>query len=226
MCIESPKFVECSRHPNIEILTYTEIEKVTGEAGDFKVALIKKPRYIDEDKCTGCGVCVEYCPVQVEDEYNQGLSKNKAIHIYFSQAVPLVTYVDRDKCSFLQDERCTICQGVCKNNAIDLFQKPESLEIEVGAIILAPGYDAFDPATLRDTYGYGKFENIVTSLDYERILCATVPYEGEILRCRTKASKLWPDQCVGSRQVIEGGNSYCSAVCRAYTQAGHSYQRP
>ena len=220
MCIESPKFVECSRHPNIEILTYTEIEKVTGEAGDFKVALVKKPRYIDEDKCTGCGVCVEYCPVQVEDEYNQGLSKNKAIHIYFSQAVPLVTYVDRDKCSFLQDERCTICQGVCKNNAIDLFQKPESLEIEVGAIILAPGYDAFDPATLRDTYGYGKFENIVTSLDYERILCATGPYEGEILRSSDKKHphKLAWIQCVGSRQVIEGGNSYCSAVCCAYTQ--------
>ncbi|MGD9577170.1 MAG: FAD-dependent oxidoreductase [Syntrophorhabdus sp.] len=220
MCIESPKFVECSRHPNIEILTYTDIEKVAGEAGDFKVTLVKKPRYIEEDKCTGCGVCVEYCPVQVEDEYNQGLSKNKAIHIYFSQAVPLVTYVDREKCSFLKEERCTICQGVCKNNAIDLFQKPESLEIEVGAIILAPGYDAFDPATLRDTYGYGKFENVVTSLDYERILCATGPYEGEILRSSDKKHphKLAWIQCVGSRQVIEGGNSYCSAVCCAYTQ--------
>ncbi len=145
MCIESPKFIECSRHPNIEILTYTEVEKVTGEAGEFKVTLVKKPRYIEEEKCTGCGTCVEYCPVQVEDEYNQGLSMNKAIHIYFSQAVPLVTYVDRDKCSFLQDERCTICAGVCKNNAIDLFQKPERIEIEVGAIVLAPGYEAFDP---------------------------------------------------------------------------------
>jgi heterodisulfide reductase subunit A len=220
MCIESPKFVECSRHPNIEILTYTDIEKVTGEAGDFTVTLVKKPRYIEEDKCTGCGVCVEYCPVKVEDEYNQNLSLNKAIHIYFSQAVPLVTYVDREKCSFLKEERCTICQGVCKNNAINLFQKPETHQIEVGAIVLAPGYEAFDPATLRDTYGYGKFENVVTSLDYERILCATGPYEGEIRRSSDKEHphKLAWIQCVGSRQVIEGGNSYCSAVCCAYTQ--------
>ena len=220
MCIESPKFVECSRHPNIKILTYTDIEKVTGEAGEFKVTLVKKPRYIEEDKCTGCGVCVEYCPVQVDDEYNQRLSKNKAIHIYFSQAVPLVTYVDREKCAFLQDERCTICAGVCKNDAIDFFQKPEMVQIEVGAIVLAPGYDAFDPSTLRDTYGYGRHENVVTSLDYERILCATGPYEGEIRRTSDKEHphKIAWIQCVGSRQVIEGGNSYCSSVCCAYTQ--------
>ncbi len=220
MCIESPKFVECSRHPNIKILTYTDIEKVTGEAGEFKVTLVKKPRYIEEDKCTGCGVCVEYCPVQVDDEYNQRLSKNKAIHIYFSQAVPLVTYVDREKCAFLQDERCTICAGVCKNDAIDFFQKPETVQIEVGAIVLAPGYDAFDPSTLRDTYGYGRHENVVTSLDYERILCATGPYEGEIRRTSDKEHphKIAWIQCVGSRQVIEGGNSYCSSVCCAYTQ--------
>ena len=111
MCIESPKFIECSRHPNIEILTYTEVERVEGEAGEFKVTLIKKPRYIEEDKCTGCGTCVEYCPVRVEDEYNQDLSLNKAIHIYFSQAVPLVTYIDREKCSFLKEERCTDLPG-------------------------------------------------------------------------------------------------------------------
>ena len=144
MCIESPKFVECSRHPNIEILTYTEVEKVEGEAGDFKVTLVKKPRYIEEEKCTGCGTCVEYCPIKVEDEYNQDLSLNKAIHIYFSQAVPLVTYVDREMLLPPEGEM-PICAGVCKNNAIDLFQKPEKIEIEVGAIVLAPGYEAFDP---------------------------------------------------------------------------------
>ena len=125
MCIESPKFIECSRHPNIEILTYTEVDRMKGKAGDFKVTLIKKPRYIIEDRCTGCTTCVEYCPVKVPDPYNQNLSLNKAIHIYFSQAVPLITYVDPDTCLYLQDEKCTICPGVCKNEAIDLNQKPE-----------------------------------------------------------------------------------------------------
>ena len=110
MCIESPKFIECDRHPNIEILTYTEVDSVEGEAGDFKVTLIKKPRYVIEDKCTGCTTCVEYCPVKVPDPYNQDLSSNKAIHIYFSQAVPLVTYVD-ESCLYLKDKKCNICAG-------------------------------------------------------------------------------------------------------------------
>jgi len=219
MCIESPKFIECARHPNIEIMTYTEVERVEGEAGEFKVTLIKKPRYIVEEKCTGCGTCVEYCPIQVEDKYNQDLSLNKAVHIYFSQAVPLVTYIDRENCLFLQNERCSICAGVCKNNAIDLFQKAERIEIEVGAIVLSPGFEPFDPK-LRSDYGYGMMENVVTSLDYERLLCATGPYEGEILRSSDKRHphKVAWIQCVGSRQVIDGGNSYCSGVCCAYTQ--------
>jgi heterodisulfide reductase subunit A len=114
MCIESPKFIDCSRHPNIDILTYTEVDRVEGEAENFKVTLIKKPRYIMEEKCTGCTTCVEYCPVKVPDPYNQNLSLNKAVHIYFSQAVPLVTYIDPETCSYLQGEKCTICRGVCE----------------------------------------------------------------------------------------------------------------
>ncbi len=144
---------------------------------------------------------------------------NKCAHIYFAQAIPLVTYIDPESCLFLQDKKCDICVGVCQNDAIDLHQKEEKLEIEVGAIILAPGYEIFDPK-LRGDYGYGKFKNVVTSLDFERILCATGPYEGEIRRPSDgkHPKKIAWIQCVGSRQVIPGGNSYCSAVCCTYTQ--------
>jgi len=218
MCIESPKFIECDRHPNIEILTYTEVDSVEGEAGDFTVTLIKKPRYVIENKCTGCTVCVEYCPVLVPDPYNQSLSSNKAIHIYFSQAVPLVTYID-ENCLNLKDKKCTICQGVCQNDAIDLHQEAEKVDVNVGAIVLSPGYETFDPK-LRGDYGYGKMANVVTSLDFERLLCATGPHEGEILRPSDKKHphKIAWIHCVGSREVIPGGNSYCSAVCCSYIQ--------
>ena len=219
MCIESPKFIECDRHPNIEIMTYTEVDRVEGEAGDFKVTLIKKPRYVIEEKCTGCSTCVEYCPVKVPDPFNQNLSMNKAIHIHFSQAVPLITYVDPETCHYFDEEKCNICVGVCQKEAIDLHQKAEKVEVEVAAIVLSPGYEIFDPK-LRGDYGYGKMENVVTSLDFERLLCSTGPYEGEIRRPSDKKHphKIAWIQCVGSRQVIEGGNSYCSAVCCAYTQ--------
>ncbi len=218
MCIESPKFVECNRHPNIEILTYTEVDRVEGEAGDFKVTLIKKPRYIIESKCTGCTTCVEYCPVKVPDPFNQDISKNKAVHIYFSQAIPLVTYID-ESCLYLKEKKCRICAAVCKTGAIDFNQTAEKVEVKVGAIVLSPGFEPFDPK-LRDEYGYGKMENVVTSLDYERLLCATGPYEGEIRRASDKKHphKIAWIHCVGSRQVIPGGNSYCSAVCCTYTQ--------
>ncbi|TDA68305.1 MAG: CoB--CoM heterodisulfide reductase iron-sulfur subunit A family protein [Clostridia bacterium] len=189
-----------------------------GEAGDFKVTLIKKPRYVDESKCTGCTTCVEHCPVQYPDQFNQEISKNKAIHIYFSQAIPLVTYID-ESCLYLKEKKCAVCQGVCENDAIDFNQTAEKVEVNVGAIVLSPGLEPFDPK-LREDYGYGKFDNVVTSLDYERLLSSTGPYEGEILRPSDKKHphKIAWIQCVGSRQVIPGGNSYCSAVCCTYTQ--------
>jgi heterodisulfide reductase subunit A len=219
LCIESPKFIECSRHPNINIITYAEVESVEGEAGDFRVTLTKKPRYIREDACRGCTTCTEYCPVRVPDKYNQNLSSSKCTHIYFSQSVPLITYIDPETCLFLKEGKCNICVGVCKNNAIDLHQKPQRVEIEVGAIILAPGYEAFD-ARVRGDYGYGKMPNVVSGLDFERILCSTGPYEGEIRRPSDgrHPKKIAWISCVGSRQVIPGGNSYCSAVCCTYIQ--------
>jgi len=199
-------------------LTYTEVDSVEGVAGDFAVRLNKKPRYVIENKCTGCAVCVEYCPVEIPDPYNQDLSANKAVHIYFSQAVPLVTYIHED-CLYLKDKKCGICEGVCKNDAIYLDQEPEKMEIQVGAIVLSPGYEIFDPE-LRGDFGYGKMENVVTSLDFERLLCATGPHEGEVLRPSDKQhpQKVAWVQCVGSRQVTPGGNRYCSAVCCTYTQ--------
>ena len=194
------------------------MDSVAGEAGNFKVTLIKKPRYIIEDRCTGCTTCVEYCPVNYPDPFNQDISQNKAVHIYFSQAIPLVTYID-ESCLYLKEKKCRICEGVCKINAIDFNQTPEKKEINVAAILLAPGLEPYDPK-LSQEYRYGEFANVVTSMDYERLLCATGPYQGEVLRASDQKHphKIAWIQCVGSRQTIPGGNSYCSAVCCTYTQ--------
>ncbi len=210
--------VEVGRHPNIEVLTYTEVDKVEGEAGNFSVTLTRKPRYVLADKCTGCTTCVEYCPVSYPDQYNEELSNNKAIHIYFAQAIPLVTYID-ESCLYLKEGKCRVCEAVCKNKAIDFNQTPQKMEIKVGAIILSQGVEPYKPQP-GEEYRYGKFANVVTSMDYERLLCSTGPYSGEILRAsdRKHPHNIAWIQCVGSRQATEGGNSYCSAVCCAYTQ--------
>ena len=143
---------------------------------------------------------------------------NKAVHVYFAQAVPLITYID-ESCLYLKEKKCRICEAVCKNNAIDLNQAPKKMEVNVGAIVLASGIEPFDPK-VRDEYRYGEFQNVVTSMDYERLLCSTGPYGGEILRASDKKHphKVAWIQCVGSRQVLEGGKSYCSAVCCTYAQ--------
>jgi heterodisulfide reductase subunit A len=191
---------------------------VQGSVGDFKVTLRKAPRYIVEELCTGCGTCVKYCPKEYPDKYNQGISKNKAVHVYFSQAIPLVAYID-ESCLFLAEGKCDICRGVCKTGAIDFRQKVEEVELNVGAVILASGIEPFDPSAL-DDYGYGRLANVVTSMDFERLLAATGPYEGRILRAsdRKHPERIAWIQCVGSRKVTEGERSYCSGVCCTYTQ--------
>jgi len=194
------------------------VKSVEGEVGNFKVTLTRKPRYILENKCTGCTTCVEYCPAKYPDKYNQEISKSKAVHIYFAQAIPLIAYID-ESCLYLKEGKCRICEAVCKNNAIDLKQTPEKKEIQVGAVILAPGLEPFDPKVKKE-YHYGEFANVVTSMDYERLLCSTGPYGGEILRASDKKHphKIAWIQCIGSRRVTPGENSYCSAVCCTYTQ--------
>ncbi|MCF8066875.1 MAG: FAD-dependent oxidoreductase, partial [Desulfarculaceae bacterium] len=186
--------------------------------GDFQVTLNRKPRYVIEDRCTGCTTCVEYCPVEYPDQFNQEISENKAVHIFFAQAIPLIAYID-ESCLYLKEKKCRICENVCKADAIDLGQKAQKMEIKVAAIVLATGYDTYDPS-LKNEYGYGRMTNVVTSMDFERLLCATGPYEGEILRAsdRKHPHKIAWIQCVGSRRVTPGDNSYCSAVCCSYTQ--------
>ncbi len=152
------------------------------------------------------------------DQYNQEISNNKAVHIYFAQAIPLITYIDQS-CLYLKEKKCRICEAVCKNDAIDLHQIPLKMELNVAAIVLSPGYDVYDPK-VRDEYGYGRLQNVVTGMDYERLMCATGPYEGEILRAsdmRHPHKVAWI-QCVGSRRESVGDNGYCSAVCCTYAQ--------
>jgi heterodisulfide reductase subunit A len=210
--------VEVDRQQNIEVVTYAEVASVEGNVGDFHVTLVKRPRYIIEDKCTGCRTCVKYCPKESADIFNQEISAGKAVHVYFSQAIPLVAYID-DNCLNLKEGKCDICENVCQKGAIDFRQREEKIEINVGTIILSTGIAPFDPKTVEE-YGYGKMENVVTSMDFERLLSATGPYQGKILRASDKdhPKKIAWIQCVGSRSVVEGENSYCSGVCCTYTQ--------
>jgi heterodisulfide reductase subunit A len=216
MCILSPKFIECATNPNITIMTNTQLERLDGEAGAFEAHLVQEPRYVDEDKCTGCGTCTEYCPIYVLDAYNQNLAKKKCIHVHFPQAVPAVSVVDSAHCLFLNRKECQICVPTCKNKAIDFHQQPKRLSLKVGSLILSPGYEPFDPMT-QSQYGYHRFANVVTSLDFERMISASGPNGGELQRPsdgKVPHRIAWI-QCVGSRDETSGC-SYCSAVCCMY----------
>jgi heterodisulfide reductase subunit A len=214
MCMISPKLIGCASHPNIKIITKAELIDLEGEPGRFKAQVRKNPRYIDEEKCVGCGICAQKCPAEVEDEFNQGLNKRKAAFLLYPQAVPLVYEIDKDHCIYFQKGKCRACEKFCKNNAIDFNQKPEDMTLEVGSVILAPGLDLFD-ATRAPEYGYGRYPNVITTMEFERCLSATGPSDGEILRVSDKSvpKKVAWIQCVGSRESIRDGREFCSSVC-------------
>jgi len=211
MCILSPKLVATGRHPNITILTNAEITSLGGEAGNFEVKLRKKSRYIIEEKCNGCGVCAQKCPIEAVDSFNEGLGRRSAIYVEYPQAVPLKYMIDREKCI-----GCGTCAEICKAQAIQYDQEDSEATLNVGSIILAPGFEPFD-ARLKSEYGYGRFSNVVTSIEFERILSASGPYGGLVLRPSDGEipKKIAFIQCVGSRD-FQLGNNYCSAACCMY----------
>ncbi len=211
MCILSPKLVATGRHPNITILTNAEISGLNGEAGNFEVKLRRRSRYIIEDKCNGCGLCAQECPIEAVDFFNEGLSGRGAIYVDYPQAVPLKFMIDREKCI-----GCGTCFEICKAGAIAYDQQDTEATLNVGSIVLAPGFEPFD-ARLKSEYGYGRFRNVVTSTEFERILSASGPYGGLVLRPSDGdiPKKIAFVQCVGSRDY-QLGNNYCSAACCMY----------
>jgi heterodisulfide reductase subunit A len=216
MCILSPKLIECQRHPDIDILTHSTVVSVEGEAGNLTVKLHRRPRYVDEELCVGCGLCAAYCPVSAPDPFNGGLSQRKAISILCPQSVPLASSIDPDTCLFLRERKCRICYPVCKQRAIDFGQVESQTTLQVGAIIAAPGADTFDPA-LAQEYGYGRWDNVVSSVEFERLLNAAGPHQGQVLRPsdgRVPRRIAWV-QCIGSRDS-RFGHTYCSTVCCTY----------
>ncbi|MGQ4912764.1 MAG: FAD-dependent oxidoreductase [Candidatus Thorarchaeota archaeon] len=210
-CILTPRLSEVSRHPNIKLLTYSEVLGVSGEAGDFRVKILRKARKVIEDKCSGCGECVPHCPVQVKNEFDQNLGYRKAIYIAFPQNTPLVYTIDTDNCI-----KCELCVKSCDREAIDLSMEDEEIEIGVGAIVIATGYELFDVSQYR-RLGYGRYRNVINALEYERLINASGPTGGNLLRLSDGKipRSIGFIQCVGARDV-QKGVPYCSRVCCMY----------
>jgi heterodisulfide reductase subunit A len=211
MCILAPKLVTAGRHPNIQLITYSELKEVKGGAGNFEVTILKRPRLVNMEKCTGCGICAQNCPIEVPNEFDVNTGVRKAIYVPFPQAVPLKYAIDQDNCI-----KCHLCERVCPAKAVDFNQQPETIKINVGSVILSPGFQEFDPR-LKSEYGYRRFLNVVSSIEFERMMNASGPYGGKIIRPSDGKipRKVAFIQCVGSRDA-QLGNNYCSAACCMY----------
>ena len=218
-CILTPKMVDAAQNEKIHIYSYSEVENVKGFVGNFHVTIKKKARYVKEDICTGCGLCTEKCPQKkVPNEFNLGLDNRRAIYIPFAQAVPKVATIDADYCTMLKSGKCGVCSKVCTAGAIDYKQKDEFIEQNYGAIVVATG---FNPIKLEqyDEFAYSQSPDVVTSLEFERLMNAAGPTGGTLLRPSdgTHPKTLVFVQCVGSRCDGTKGKSYCSKICCMYT---------
>ena len=213
-CILTPKMTSVGMHPYIELMTYSEVEEISGFVGSFKAKIREKARYVDEDKCNGCGVCITKCPWKAASEFDMGLGERKAIYTPFAQAVPNIPVIDTEHCAYFLKGKCRACEKFCELGAIDFEQVDQIVEIEIGNIIVATGYDSFDPTPITQ-YGYGKLDNVYTGLEFERICNAVGPTNGKIvLKDGSEPKSVAILHCVGSRD--ENYHEYCSRVCCMY----------
>jgi heterodisulfide reductase subunit A len=221
-CILTPKMSEAGQHENVKLLTYAELEEVTGSVGNFHVKIRQKARHVDFDKCTGCGICVEKCPRKVLDtEFEAGMGNRKAIYMPFPQAVPRIPVIDTESCIWFERQKCRACEKLCPTDAIAFDQQDEMIEINVGNIILATGWKPFDCKTIPQ-YGYGRLANVYTSLEFERLCNAAGPTNGKIVLRdgKTEPKSIAIIHCVGSRDTRH--NPYCSGICcMASLKFGH-----
>jgi len=211
ICIEGPKMVDVSRHPNIEIISYADILKVEGFVGNFRVKIRKNPRYVIAENCTGCGECRDVCPIEYPNEWDMNMGVRKAISVPFDQAVPLVYTINKDYCI-----ECYKCVDACgARQAINFDQKPEEIELEVGTIIVTTGFDIYTPYD-NSLYGYGRYDNVITALELERLVLTAGPTGGKVIRASDgkKPHTVAFIQCVGSRDVNK--YEYCSGFCCMY----------